>query len=186
MKYFAVIDKKQIGPCSIEELVEAGLRPDNYVWCKGMDDWEPAKDVADICRHFRQRLFDRMHPSAPATPQAAQQRQEQAGTEEMRHMKSREFWNEVAHQVAETQPDEKEAESHKPITWYPFPLILSAIVFFPLGIPAVIYARKAEKLWSEGRQAESHEAARTGKMCGGVALCMGLLLLGALIRLVTG
>ncbi len=49
MKYFAVIDKKQIGPCSIEELVEAGLRPDNYVWCKGMDDWEPAKDVADIC-----------------------------------------------------------------------------------------------------------------------------------------
>ena len=33
-----------------------GVRPDTYVWCKGMDDWMPADEVPDICRYFRQRL----------------------------------------------------------------------------------------------------------------------------------
>lgn len=56
MKYFAMIDDRQIGPFELEESVKEGVRPDTYVWCKGMPDWMPAKDVPDICRYFRQRL----------------------------------------------------------------------------------------------------------------------------------
>ncbi len=67
MKYFAVIDKKQIGPCSIEELVEAGLRPDNYVWCKGIgtSDTAGSTAAAGTSRHRRdapheiQRILER-------------------------------------------------------------------------------------------------------------------------------
>ena len=40
----------------LDEMVAEGVRPDTYVWCKGMDDWTPASDVPDICRYFRQRL----------------------------------------------------------------------------------------------------------------------------------
>ena len=33
-----------------------------------MADWQPASDVADICRFYRQRIFDLMHPSAAPAP----------------------------------------------------------------------------------------------------------------------
>lgn len=51
-----MIDGHQIGPMELCDLVREGVRPDTYVWCKGMEDWAPAEDVAEICRYFRQRL----------------------------------------------------------------------------------------------------------------------------------
>ncbi len=56
MKYFAMIEGRQYGPMTLDEMVREGVRPDTYVWCKGMDDWTLAEDVPDICRYFRQRL----------------------------------------------------------------------------------------------------------------------------------
>lgn len=56
MKYFAMIDGRQVGPFELDDVVREGIRPDTYVWCKGMADWEQAQDVPDICRYFRQRL----------------------------------------------------------------------------------------------------------------------------------
>ena len=56
MKYFAMIEGRQYGPMTLDDMVKEGVRPDTYVWCKGMDDWRKASDVADICRYFRQRL----------------------------------------------------------------------------------------------------------------------------------
>ena len=61
-----MIDGKRCGPYELEELADAGVRPGTYIWCKGMDDWEKAEDVADVCRMFRNRLYDLMHPSQPA------------------------------------------------------------------------------------------------------------------------
>lgn len=56
MKYFAMIEGRQYGPMELDDLVREGVRPDTYVWCKGMPDWIQAEEVPDICRYFRQRL----------------------------------------------------------------------------------------------------------------------------------
>lgn len=56
MKYFAMIGGRQYGPMELDDMVKEGVRPDTYVWCKGMPDWTLAADVPDICRYFRQRL----------------------------------------------------------------------------------------------------------------------------------
>lgn len=56
MKYFAMIGGCRIGPMELYEMPKQGVRPDTYVWCKGMDDWMTADEVPDICRFFRQRL----------------------------------------------------------------------------------------------------------------------------------
>ncbi|MDE6510569.1 MAG: DUF4339 domain-containing protein [Muribaculaceae bacterium] len=56
MKYFAMIGGRRIGPMELDEMPKEGVRPETYVWCKGMDDWMKADDVPDICRYFRQRL----------------------------------------------------------------------------------------------------------------------------------
>lgn len=51
-----MIEGRQYGPMTLDEMVREGVRPDTYVWCKGMDDWTQAEEVPDICRYFRQRL----------------------------------------------------------------------------------------------------------------------------------
>lgn len=62
MRYFAMIDGERRGPFELDALADVGVRPDTYVWCKGMADWEKAEDVAEICRWYRQRIFGLMHP----------------------------------------------------------------------------------------------------------------------------
>ncbi|MDE7420900.1 MAG: DUF4339 domain-containing protein [Muribaculaceae bacterium] len=62
MKYFAMIGGQQYGPMELDDMVKEGIRPDTYVWCKGMDDWMQAAEVPDICRYFRQRLSGTLPP----------------------------------------------------------------------------------------------------------------------------
>lgn len=71
MRYFAMIDGERRGPLELDQLVAAGVRPDTYVWCKGMDDWQQARYVADICRQMRRTLagIDTPRPSHADTPQ---------------------------------------------------------------------------------------------------------------------
>lgn len=51
-----MIGGRQYGPMELDDMAAEGVRPDTYVWCKGMDDWMQASEVPDICRYFRQRL----------------------------------------------------------------------------------------------------------------------------------
>lgn len=51
-----MIDGRRYGPMELDDMVREGVRPDTYVWCKGMYDWIQASEVPDICRYFRQRL----------------------------------------------------------------------------------------------------------------------------------
>lgn len=184
MKYYAMIGDRQAGPAELPELTEAGLTPETYVWCKGMDDWTQAKDVADICRYFRQRLFDKMHPGTAALPAASPQPEQRdyATPEEMRHMKRREYWQEVSRQIAENQPDPQEELSTPPSTWWPFPIVLAIIAFSPLGIPAAIMARRSAKQWQAGNAAASHESARMAKMCAGMAFAAAMMLIAVVLR----
>lgn len=64
MKIFAMIDGRQVGPMDLDDIVEAGVRPDTYVWSKGMADWQKAAEVPDLCRYFRLRLAGVL-PSLP-------------------------------------------------------------------------------------------------------------------------
>lgn len=74
MKLFAMIDGQQHGPMELDEIVAAGVRPDTYVWAKGMPDWQKASEVPDICRYFRLRLAGVL----PASP--GRNRQNGTGT----------------------------------------------------------------------------------------------------------
>lgn len=66
MKIFAMIGGKQVGPMMLDDIVDAGVRPDTYVWCKGMPDWQKASEVPDICRYFRLRLAGVLPDMRPA------------------------------------------------------------------------------------------------------------------------
>lgn len=85
MKFFAMIDGRQVGPIALEDIVEAGVRPDTYVWAKGMSDWAHASEVPDICRFFRLRLAGVLPSQRQSSviSQAGQHASEQAEQEEL-------------------------------------------------------------------------------------------------------
>lgn len=185
MKYYAIIDDKQAGPFELEQLAEAGVRPDTYVWCKDMDDWKQAREVGDICRFFRRRLFDREHPAlaAPeqpvAVPEITQQDVLSQVPPQFRRTLSKADPAHVDWNSFSNTPD----YSREPSTWWPFPMVFSLLFFFPLGLLAISQARKSQKAWRQGQAQEAHEYARRGKMAAGMSFSFGFVIVAALIQL---
>lgn len=201
-----MIEGRQEGPFTLDELAAAGVRPDTYVWCKDYDDWQPARDDGEICRYFRRRLFDRMHPQV-AVPvenaaQPEQPGQSAASTpgprtltpeeeERLRKLNNVPFGLRWPLMKSQTDfdwpdPDAPEDTSKAPTTWYPYPILFSVIFFFPLGLWAVYQARKALKAWNEGHKEEAHEFARRGKISAGLAFSFGLILIAVFVRALMG
>lgn len=131
MRYFAMIEGERRGPYELAELADAGVRPDTYLWCKGMDDWQMAEDVADICRFYRQRIFDLTHPTRSEIARPANPAPPRVVTD-------------TSTPILEEEP--------VPSTFPPvviFSLILILFGFFPTAIVALVYSFKAKAIYTK-------------------------------------
>ena len=156
MRYFALIDGERRGPYELAELSQAGVRPDTYVWCKGMADWEKAEDVADICRHFRQTIFDRMHPSPappPASPDTMQPPQSAEGYENV-PLRFRRMVRDSGEAPPEFRKEDRDVNRPPAPTLMPA-IFLMFFCFPPTGLVAVYYSFKARRFWVESLKSES-------------------------------
>lgn len=193
MRYFAMIDGEQRGPLELGELSAAGVGPDTYVWCKGMADWEKAADVADICRFYRRRIFDLMHPSAsnksPSLPaQTADTSLEQVP------LRFRGMMRRAGVSPQDWKPQEPDTSVPPAPT-----LLLSVFLMlfcFPItGLVAVYYSFKARKAWAEAQRSDSpgekplfsesereecrraaHDYDRQAKMWIGITFFLGMIM----------
>lgn len=132
-----MIEGERRGPYELDELVEAGVGPDTYVWCKGMDDWQKAEDVADICRFFRVRIFNLMHPAKISEPEVEPQPED-----------------------LQTQLSTASLEPVYDTSNPPFPTLFISILMtffcFPItGLVAVYYSYKSRAAWAEAKAGES-------------------------------
>lgn len=201
MKYFAMIDGEQRGPYELDQLAEAGVRPSTYIWCKDMQDWEKAEDVADVCRMFRNRLYDLMHPTV-AVENKVQDAGFEAGYRQEEGSPSR-FDRQLN---GDLLPSLEEIDARTDINKKPanmvLPAVLATLFFFPpLGIFAIYFAiaskrcwRKAEELSERSEAKEiknegneitvddwrklAHEYSRAAKMWTGITFFIGLILYG--------
>lgn len=201
MKYFAMIDGEKRGPYELNQLAEAGVRPSTYVWCKGMADWEKAEDVADICRMFRGRLYDLLHPTMAAPKQPSQPTASATGNADSRPL------SRFDHILQDTRlPSIEEIDARQDISRPPsnllFPAILVTLLFFPpLGIFAIYFAVASKRCWKKANETQSgtemktaasdtpsandwrrlaHEYCRAAKMWTGITFFIGLILYGFL------
>lgn len=161
MRYFAVIDGRQQGPFTLDELEKAGVGPETYVWCKDMTDWQQAKEVGEICRHFRITLHDRMHPQPMVVEEVTQQQQlDSCADVPMR-------WRRYLMKAgvdASMEPEPKPDTSVAPFNWI-FPAIIAILLCCPItGIVSLIYGIRSRKLWQRDKKKESHTAARKAKI----------------------
>lgn len=184
MKYY--IRKQGItqGPFSISQLIYGGVLPSSYVWCKGMPDWTQARNVPEICTFYRNRLFEQQNPPLEGgrliynrdllpegekvgNPANAGTVTQVAGS----HNSTHSFGNGL-----------RGSTTSSPSYSYLFPYMVSILFFFPLGIPALMHARKASKLRRKGMDKEAVEEGRQAKMLGGIALFLGLAISSFLFR----
>lgn len=179
MKYFAQIDGKQVGPLTLEDLPASGLRPTTYVWCKGMNDWRQAREVADICRYYRNYITDLQHPK-PSTPDNSTTAQlPTADIDNNTPIKFRRF---ISADDIGAKVDAIEDINNPPKTWLTLAIIASIFCFFPTGLIAIFMHYQSKRLWLSGDKEGSHEAARKSKIWTGLTLCIGAILLALLIR----
>ncbi|MBE6314087.1 MAG: DUF4339 domain-containing protein [Bacteroidales bacterium] len=175
MKYFAIIDDKQCGPFLPQEMPAVGVRPSTYVWCKGMTDWQQAREVADICRFYRNHIYDICHP----TPTPITVSDSAPAVNENIPLRFRSF---IPADTDVSPLNDNEDTTQPPKTWMSLAIIATIFFFFPTGIVAIIMSHRADRLWKEGKVVESHEVARKAKMMTGFSICIGLILFALLIR----
>lgn len=204
MKFFARINDKQVGPLTLTELVESGVRPSDYIWHKGMPDWMRADEVPDVCRGMRRYLagYD------PETGELRTRRDDTVGNDDM----SAPMYGEAIKDKPSESPDEENVRqwmrslpegpdttdyTKKPRGVSIIVAILVTLLCFPLtGLIALWYGFKSVAHWKTScmedvnpnekmeHQRQAHNYARLYKMMIGISIFMGMIMVGfALFRL---
>lgn len=187
MKYYAMINGECRGPYELDQLAEAGVRPSTFVWCKEMDDWEKAEDVADVCRMFRNRLYDLMHPSSVDALRGGNTSETEPEDEQAPPGFTR-FDRQLQDTDSPTLPTIEEIEKRddqKPPSpmLLPLAVLVTILCCIPTGIAAIYYAVKAKKQWDI--EPGSHLAGtycRSAKMWIGISFFLGMIFYAFLLR----
>ena len=201
-----MLGDRQVGPMTLEELADLGIRPDTYIWCKGMPDWERADENGDVCRFFRRRLAELRHPSPKASLPAATDNPsgnapEQTETYDAVPPKFRYYFQKSgapAPEKADHDPADHDPSVPPPSGLLFFATVVTVLCFFPTGIMAIYCAFNARKAWEESNRSVSKSSnhlysdrerehlratmadyVRKSKMWIGITLCAGLILYAA-------
>lgn len=199
MKYFAIIDGEKRGPFELDRLAEAGVRPSTYVWCKGMADWERAEDVADICRMYRGRLYDLLHPKVEIPQQQNLTQGRDFPTDGAPSRYDYMLQDERLPSIEEI--DARQDTTHPPQNMLWAAILVTVLFFPPLGLIAILYAVASRKCWRQAVEMSSsekavnekkgemsaddfrrlaHDYCRSAKMWTGITFFIGLILYGFL------
>lgn len=189
MKIFARINNEQVGPLSLGELLEAGVRPSTYVWHKGMADWERAEDVPEVCRAMRRALagFDPVtgEPISTSEVVSAEKTQEEMLKEEMQ---ARTEGLRGLHGIPESNIEKN--YDVKPSVSVALAILATVLCFPFTGLVAVWYAMKGRAHWkmsednatppqeASNLRRMAHDDARLYRMMLGITLCLGLIMIG--------
>ena len=196
-----MIDGEQRGPFTLEQLPDAGVRPSTYVWCKGMDDWEKAEDVAEICRLYRRRIYDLLHPADPVNPAESDTagKSDPAKTEVNYFDRSMQGLNLPTIE----ELDAREDISQPPAKVLPWAILVTLFFFPPIGIFAIYFSVASRRCWKNSQKAPdngpdalkingkglsptdwrrlAHDYCRAAKMWTGIAFFIGIILISFLI-----
>ena len=190
-----MINDRRCGPFTLEELADAGVRPDTYVWSRDLPDWTHADEVADICQFFRKRIADLKRPRPVPLPAAAEETQ--AAQEETPER----IW---LHNLPdpEEDPADHDPSQPPPPMLLPLAIMVTLLCFPPTGLVAIYYAIKARTDWAEACRSDSRSSAqlysdserrdirthmaacvRRSMMWTGISAFLGMIVYAAIARL---
>lgn len=190
-----MVGGERVGPLSLEELAEAGVGPDTFVWCKGMPDWQKAREDADICRAFRRRLAGLDVATGKPIITAQEVRlQEVVDKDESRETDSRSQIFLSFHSIPEPEESAVDYDS-APLSLLWVSILLTIFCFPFTGWIAIMVSYRCGKAWREATSAnntpeeshrlkvEAHELSRQSRMWAGITFFMGFIFWALLMRL---
>lgn len=71
MEFHLIVNGKQEGPFTVEELSQKGITPESEVWAPGMDDWQQAGDVPELTAVLQRAEFEAAQQAARAAENQA-------------------------------------------------------------------------------------------------------------------
>ncbi len=137
----------QKGPIAGERLLEFGVTPETPVWCNGMPDWMPAREVSELKPLFQQQ-----------PPQFGHQQY-------YNYQQPYNGWNN----------NPQRPISEKPDNWLAWSIVCTSllvlftayscigIILIPLGAIGIAYASKVDSQWKQGRYDEAISSAKKAK-----------------------
>ena len=180
---------------TLTELLNAGIRPTTYVWCKGMADWTRASDVPDICRAMRRAL-------AGLDPETGRERQQPATEQsevspakifdpENPPSNRREMAEYLRQAIEESERNSRSDYSVPPQGVSIFLAVVATILCFPVtGLVAIWFAYRCKLHWAQSRQEavgsqerdllqrRAHDDARLFRMMLGITFSIGVIMVG--------
>lgn len=175
----------------LSELLEAGIRPADYVWCKGMADWQPAEEVPDICRAMRRAL-------AGLDPETGEEPRRESAVPSYGPGAPPKNRIELAEMISQAFIDAEE-NARPDYSYEPqgvsiaMAVVLTLLCFPPTGFVAIYYACKCKSEWNRSLQPgiaagerddhrrSAHDAARLYRMLSGITVCIGIIMAGMVI-----
>lgn len=178
---------------SLTDLLNSGIRPDTYVWCKGMQDWTRASEVPDICRGMRRALagLDPETGEELAAQQASPDQAEKLFSVDNPPANRREMAEFLRQVMEEGERNSRPDYSVPPQSVSIFMAIVVTILCFPItGMFAVYFAYKSRADWNksldenlspnmrEQLRQKAHDEARMYRMMIGITFSIGIVMVG--------
>lgn len=187
-----MIKGEQKGPLTLEQLPEAGVTPSTYVWHKGMDDWQKAGELPDICRFYRMRLAGiPMKNDEGATGDTAAPSDNSATDDAWQNapIRFRRMLQKGGATPDFPNPFEVDPDT-RPASTLVMAIICTLLCFPPTGFVAIFYSWKTRSLWEASQsgdldaerrrtlRVEAHEASRLSRLWLGITVSLGFILMG--------
>lgn len=152
-QYFAMLNDSCQGPFRLDQLNQAGVRPDTYVWSKNMTDWEKAIDVEEIRDYYRDRLSEKRDRNASAQTDTANKKN-MTGGNSIQQIKGQ-----FSRYGIDFPVPEEEEDLDRPPVYYVVPAIILTLFCFPItGAMAIYYSIKSRKEWEFAVMSESEKS----------------------------
>lgn len=147
MNYHVVIEGQAVGPYTPQQLAALGINGETLIWYQGLENWVPAASVPEVMAAISAAQNHNSEPKQqPAVPQTPVQPQQQ-------------------HSFIETRPASNLVFA-----------IIGLVMFFPLGIPALIKAIRVNGLWAQGQHEEAIAQSNSARKLGLIAIIIGAVL----------
>ena len=154
-----------------------------------MPDWQKAEDNADVCRLFRNHLYDIMHPSdnVSLSDEELEKYKVKPDSKDDTPPPTRfdRFLQETGNDPLPTL-EEIEANKDKavpPLSMIGYAWLVTIFCCLPTGIVALIFAYKSKNAWNKGENELSHELNRKAKMWTGISFFIGIIGYGLFLAL---
>lgn len=156
-KYFYSDGVNQLGPFTLQELLEKNITEDTLVWYAPMPEWIPARELPELAH-----LFEGDQPPRFKEPHNTHDDQPQ-----------RPSGGGGGHQRPRGNP---------PKTYLLESILATLFCCLPLGIVGIVYASKVEGRFRRGDQEGAEEASRQAKQWVTISFALGIVAL--VIRLI--